>query len=149
MRGPWGRISLGSFSIDGFMRWALFGLRPDSWLGLLGGLRLEIALLRYGERDGACGGQSVEVMGGVSGINSLRYILLCGVRPSVGGILCPPRGAGRSGYRSSARHKEEAYSTLRVSDQRNSVRCSFHSDRPAGTKVGRPAVGRMGADSRI
>ena len=34
------------------MQWALFGL----WLGLLGGLRLEIVLLRYGERRGACGG---------------------------------------------------------------------------------------------
>ncbi len=37
-------------------------------------------------RDGDCGGQGVREIGGVSGINSLRDMLLCGVRPSVGGF---------------------------------------------------------------
>ena len=36
------------------------------------------AFLRDGERDGACGGQGGETMGGESVIDSLRYILLCG-----------------------------------------------------------------------
>ncbi len=34
-------------------------------------------------------GKGVKVMGGLSGINSLRYILLCGVRPSVWGGFGP------------------------------------------------------------
>ncbi len=62
--------------------------------------------------------------------------MLCGVRPSVG------EASGRSGYRASARHKEQAYGILRNAGYKESVRCSFHSDRC----VGRPQVGRIGVE---
>ena len=68
-------------------------------------------------------------------LGSLTYILLGGVWPSVGGISCPPRGAGRSGYRASARSQGILLTAYFVMPRiRKSVRVLSHSDRPVGTK---------------
>ena len=57
-------------------------------------------------------------------------ILLCGVRPSVG------RGSGPLGPRNLVPLQGICvYSTLRVSDYKECVRCSFHSDRDAAEGV--------------
>ena len=58
----------------------------------------------------------------------------------------PPRGAeasGRSGLRTSARHKEKACGILRNAGYKE--QCAVLVPQ---TAVGRPQVGRMGADSR-
>ena len=77
-------------------------------------------------------------MGGVSGVNSLHYILLCGVA-----ALRLAEAPGRSGLVASSRYKEFVFTAYFVMpDIRNCCAVLVSSDRC----VGRPAVGRIGVE---
>ena len=96
---------------------------------------------RYGERDGACGGQSVKVMRFTGLLKSLTYITVRCCGPPLGG------GSGPLGTRASSRSQGIcAYGILRNAG--NKEMCAvFVSLRPRLLgMVGRPQVGRIGVE---